>query len=250
MLTALARPKLPGTLQRDIRSGFVLRPTRGVSDRSGLGSGLAPGWKEAKAPDGRVYYFHEKSGEVKWERPAKAGSSDSVGESRPQMPSSAVVVAARPVIPGVAGLAKLPRGWRMITGADGRPYYFNKKTNEVSWEPPPPVAEGDEADAPKDMAEKMSEVQDRVKEGFRRAKQTAAVKVFKATSTADPEADAMYERVLQVELQISSIKQTVEAHLASLVEMCWSATPVPLPLPPCLSPSPAVALSRSPSLAG
>ena len=62
-----------------------------------------------------------------------------------------------------------------------------------------------------------------VKEGWRRAKQVAAVKVFKATSTDDPELDATYDRVLQVEIQISSIKQTVEAYLSSLVEMCWSA---------------------------
>ena len=35
--------------------------------------------------------------------------------------------------------------------------------------------------------------------------------------------DAGNGKLLQVELQMSSIKQTVEAYLASLVEMCWSA---------------------------
>ena len=96
--------------------------------------------------------------------------------------------------------------------------------NEVSWTPPPPVAEGDDADGAKDITDKFGEATDALKEGWRRAKQVAAVKVFKAMTTDDPEVDAMYDRVLQVELQIASIKQTVEAYLASLVEMCWSVT--------------------------
>ena len=225
MLAKMGRPRLPGVLQRDIRNSKPLRPTRS-SDRS-ASHGLLPGWKEAKAPDGRTYYFHAESGETKWDKPAAEESS--AGE-RPKKPTAALVVRAKPVIPGVAGLAKLPRGWRMITGADGKAYYFNKKTNEVSWEPPPPVHEGEEGDA-KDVAETLVDAKEALKEGWRRAKQVAAVKVFKATSTDDPELDSMYDQTLQVELQISSIKQTVEAYLASLVEMCWSALAAPPDLP-------------------
>ena len=87
----------------------------------------------------------------------------------------------------------------MITGADGKPYYFNKKTGETSWTPPPPVAEGEEAET-KDISEKVADGVSAVKDGWRWAKQVAAVKVFKATETADPELDSMYQRVLQVEL--------------------------------------------------
>mgnify|MGYP001461682829 CR=1 FL=1 len=40
-------------------------------------------------------------------------------------------------------------------------------------------------------------------------KQAAAVKVFKAVSTDDPELDKRYDEVLQLELQIASIKQAI-----------------------------------------
>ena len=33
-------------------------------------SSLQAGWAEAKAPDGKVYYFHAESGETSWDRPA------------------------------------------------------------------------------------------------------------------------------------------------------------------------------------
>ena len=32
---------------------------------------LLAGWKEAKAPDGRTYYFHTETKETKWTRPAE-----------------------------------------------------------------------------------------------------------------------------------------------------------------------------------
>ena len=63
------------------------------------------------------------------------------------MPSTAVAVRVKPVIPGVPGnVGKLPGGWRLITGQDGKPYYFNKKTGETSWDPPPPSADGDDGE--------------------------------------------------------------------------------------------------------
>ena len=104
MLAKMGRPRLPGVLQRDIRNSKPLRPTRS-SDRS-ASHGLLPGWKEAKAPDGRTYYFHAESGETKWDKPAAEESS--AGE-RPKKPTAALVVRAKPVIPGVAGLAKRRR---------------------------------------------------------------------------------------------------------------------------------------------
>jgi len=216
MLAVMKRPPLPKTLQRDIRNGFALRPTRSDDRSSGRPSGLLPGWQEAKAPDGRTYYHHE-NGEVRWDRPAAPDAQS--GSSRPSIPTTAVVVAAKPVIPGVPGLAKLPMGWRMITGADGKPYYFNKKTGETSWTPPPPTSESET----KDVTETLNDAKEVMKEGWRRAKQVAAVKVFKATTTDDPELDKMYSQVLQVEMQMTAIKTATEAHLASLVEMCWSA---------------------------
>ena len=133
---------LPGDLSRDIRRGRALRSGGRTDDRSGAGAGgLAPGWKETTAPDGRTYYFNDK-GETSWEKPVDpSAATSSRAESKPK--KGAIVAAVKPVIPGVAGLGKLPQGWRMLTGEDGRSYYYNKKTGETSWDPPPPDAGGD-----------------------------------------------------------------------------------------------------------
>jgi len=218
----MKRPALPKGLQRDIRIGRMLRATAGPAKQQQ--NGLLTGWAEAKAPDGKTYFYHAESGEVSWERPAAAAADKDGG--KPKVPSSAVVVAAKPVIPGIPvanGVAKLPRGWRCLTGADGKPYYFNKKTGETSWTPPPPPAADGEDEEPKEIGEKLEVAANMMKEGWRRAKQVAAVKVFKATTTDEPEVDRMYEQIMQIDSQMNGIKQAVEAYLKSLVEMCWSA---------------------------
>ena len=43
------------------------------------------------------------------------------GAEKPKAPTTALAVKVKPVIPGVPGMAKLPNGWRMVTGADGKP---------------------------------------------------------------------------------------------------------------------------------
>ena len=224
MLAKLGRPKLPGRLQRDIRNSKALKPAS-TNDRSGLADNLLPpGWTEAFTPEGKPYYFNSESGETRWERPAPPSNDDNLSERSAELKKGAMVVAAKPVIPGVAGLAKLPKGWRMITDKDGKSYYFNKHTKEVSWSPPPPDGEEGAAGDEKTAAERVSDARDFVKEGWRRGKNLVAVKVFKAAGSAnEPEIDHMYDQVLQVELQMASIKQTVEAYLSSLVEMCWAA---------------------------
>ena len=99
----------------------------------GVGArGLPAGWTEEVDPSsGDVYFYNAATGETKWDRPAAPQSAS----APPAVPSTAVVAAAKPVIPSVAGIAKLPRGWRMITDADGKQYYFNKK----SARPPTPL---------------------------------------------------------------------------------------------------------------
>ena len=72
MITVMKRA-LPGDLSRDIRRGRALRSGGRTDDRSGAGAGgLAPGWKETTAPDGRTYYFNDK-GETSWEKPPGFG---------------------------------------------------------------------------------------------------------------------------------------------------------------------------------
>ena len=170
MLAKLGRPKLPGRLQRDIRNSKALKPAS-TNDRSGLADNLLPpGWTEAFTPEGKPYYFNSESGETRWERPAPPSNDDNLSERSAELKKGAMVVAAKPVIPGVAGLAKLPKGWRMITDKDGKSYYFNKHTKEVSWSPPPPDGEEGAAGDEKTAAERVSDARDFVKDGWRRGK--------------------------------------------------------------------------------
>ena len=220
MLAKLGRPNLPSALQRDIRKGMALRSRGASNDRSAAtAGGLLPGWKEATAADGKTYYFNAESGETRWDRPSAGAPA-----AKPKVPGTAVVVKVKPVIPGIptSGIGKLPNGWRMMTTSEGKTYYFNKKTGDTSWDPPPPSAEGDQS--PADMEEMAAKAAVAVKEGWRRTKQMAAVKVFKTSVGSDDAAlEAQYDQVLAVERQILGVKQVMEAYLKSLVEMCWSA---------------------------
>ena len=75
-----------------------------------------------------------------------------------------------------------------------------------------------------DVEETLEKAAVAVKDGWRRTKQIAAIKVFKtSTGTDDSAIEAQYDQVLQVERQILGVKQVTEAYLKSLVEMCWSA---------------------------
>ena len=40
------------------------------------------GWKEAKAPDGKIYYFNASTGETKWDRPVDERRAVRRGEAR------------------------------------------------------------------------------------------------------------------------------------------------------------------------
>ena len=141
----MKRPKLPGAVQREIRQGRALKPSAHHANDSN--NGLLPGWKEAKAPDGRTYYFKPETGETKWDKPAAEERTSSAGAGAPpQVPpkpgTHAMVIKQKPVIPGVAGLAKLPQGWRMITGADGK-----VRRSPLRSPPPPSMARPLTADA-------------------------------------------------------------------------------------------------------
>ena len=50
-----------------------------------------------------------------------AAAENTGGAEKPKAPTTALAVKVKPVIPGVPGMAKLPNGWRMVTGADGKP---------------------------------------------------------------------------------------------------------------------------------
>ena len=105
-------------------------------------------------------------------------------------------------------------GWCPVPGADGKPYYYNKKTGECSWTPPPPPAAGEAGER-----RGMSDTVDKAKDGWRRTKQSMAAKVFSAvasSATTDEEVNAQHASLLQLEAQMLSIKSAMEAHTAAM----------------------------------
>ena len=93
-------------------------PAPGQAETGAVAAAVAPlptGWKDAKAPDGRTYYFHTETKETTWTRPAAA---------------LAAPAAADP---------PLPAGWKQAKAADGRTYYYylpeGKRTQWVREQP-------------------------------------------------------------------------------------------------------------------
>jgi len=83
---------------------------------------LPAGWKQAKAADGRVYYFHTATKATQWTRPGPAAE-------------------------GVAALPPLPPGWKEAKAADGRTYYYKPGTSSTTWvRPTSDVANGESHD--------------------------------------------------------------------------------------------------------
>ena len=89
--------------------------TAAAAAAAAAAASLPAGWKQAKAPDGRTYYFHTETKETTWTRPAAA---------------LAAPAAADP---------PLPAGWKQAKAADGRTYYYylpeGKRTQWVREQP-------------------------------------------------------------------------------------------------------------------
>lgn len=75
----------------------------------------APAWVEAKAPDGRSYWYKEGTQETTWENPYANSSQQML--QQPVHPPAQV--------------------WNQVVGADGKPYYHNPTTNQTAWQLPP-----------------------------------------------------------------------------------------------------------------
>jgi pre-mRNA-processing factor 40 len=82
-------------------------------------------WKEATAPDGKVYYYNAKTRATSWDKPAEMNVA-----IPPTGPSSQLTP------------AHFEAGWADAKAADGRTYYYNKGTNETRWELPVIVPRG------------------------------------------------------------------------------------------------------------
>ena len=67
------------------------------------------GWKEAKDPQGRVYYYNDE-GQTTWEKPEELFTAF---EKR-----------------------LLSHGWKSALTEDGKVYYYKPSTGETTWEAP------------------------------------------------------------------------------------------------------------------
>ena len=72
-------------------------------------------WQEARAPDGRAYFYNTQTKETSWQKPAEL------------------------MTPIERALAKQP--WREHTAPDGRKYYAHAETKQTVWEMPAPYKE-------------------------------------------------------------------------------------------------------------
>ena len=74
---------------------------------------LTPGWKQAKREsDGRVYYYHEETGQTTWENPAKAAAAATTAQHRSDGLLSNVGAAASNTLLG--DLQKQPKNHRCL----------------------------------------------------------------------------------------------------------------------------------------
>ena len=79
-------------------------------------------WREAKAPDGRVFYWNPATRERSWTKPTSAS------------PAAAKASAERNA--GRGHDAAPAEGWNVATLRDGRKYYWNRDTGERRWKLP------------------------------------------------------------------------------------------------------------------
>ena len=96
---------------------------------------LPDGWVKANDPSsGKVYYCNMKTQETSWKRPVELGNdSSSEADAMPAVEEEVVEISKpeEAVVPNIAD------GWEELQDpASGKMYYYNKETQETSWEMP------------------------------------------------------------------------------------------------------------------
>eukprot|EP00977_Amphora_coffeiformis_P009845 scaffold2257_cov169-Amphora_coffeaeformis.AAC.23 len=101
---------------------------------------VAEEWTEVTdSTTGDVFYFNERSGETRWDRPNYSTNPDEQVMPRASESDNTGIADSADVPEGEAGVvhSDLPDGWEEVVDPDGGDvYYFNETTGETSWEPP------------------------------------------------------------------------------------------------------------------
>ena len=108
------------------------------------GSALPPGWRAMTNPDGKVFYMHDASGAIQWDRPSSSsgggggaagaggGAAGASGQSSSSSNGTAVAASG-----GAAGAAApSAAGWQQGWNEQGVPYYYDAERGLTQWEPP------------------------------------------------------------------------------------------------------------------
>mmetsp|Transcript_32277 Transcript_32277/g.126318 ORF Transcript_32277/g.126318 Transcript_32277/m.126318 type:complete len:798 (-) Transcript_32277:4355-6748(-) len=101
-------------------------PVRGMD-----GDGLAPGWAEAVAHDGRKYWYNITTQVTRWDKPV-AGLPQPVSA----VPQSQAASVADAGVPNSEPPQQTIPEWKEATAGDGRVYYYHAQTGETRWEKP------------------------------------------------------------------------------------------------------------------
>ena len=104
---------------------------------------LPTGWIELKDPNsGKVYYYNEEDNTTSWERPSATDSNINVPSDQPNESKTSEADDTGEMESPESD--DLPPGWEKLSDpASGNTYFFNRETNETSWEFP--IIEKDDA---------------------------------------------------------------------------------------------------------
>ena len=105
------------------------------------GTALPPGWRAMTNPDGKVFYMHDESGAIQWDKPGGGGGSgggggDGSGGGGSSSGGSGLALATDTAALPSAASAAAAGGWQLGWNDQGVPYYYHVARGITQWEAP------------------------------------------------------------------------------------------------------------------